>query len=183
MPFNRPLQGFGMAAHQGKIYVAGGSQATNPEDEKSNLSSVAEVSVFNTKKKKWDKITPLPEPRSSHELVVNRGKLYVIGGWNMQEGKGVDWHQHGLVADLSRILSNGNKLHRKRSGRSGQFGRHRENSLFVIGGLDDNGTSNAARKLDLKTLKWTEEALFPGVNRLKALGAPPALAGDCLPAV
>ena len=72
LPFNRPLQGFGMAAHQGKIYVAGGSQATNPEDERSNLSSVAEVSVFDTKKKKWGKITPLPEPRSSHELVVHK---------------------------------------------------------------------------------------------------------------
>ena len=100
LPFKRPLQGFGMAAHKGKVYLAGGSQATNPEGEKSNLSSVAEVSVYDPASGKWSQLTPLPEPRSSHELVAHKGKLYVVGGWNMQEGKGVDWHRHGLVADL-----------------------------------------------------------------------------------
>ena len=171
LPFNRPLQGFGMAAHKGKIYVAGGSQATNPEDERSNLSSVAEVSVFDTKKKKWGKITPLPKPRSSHELVVHKGKLYVIGGWNMQGGKGVDWHRHGLVADLSENPVKWSKLPETTWKVRANSAAIVRNSLFVIGGLDDNGTSNAVRKLDLKSLKWTEESPFPGVNRLKAFGS------------
>ncbi len=171
LPFNRPLQGFGMAAYKGKIYLAGGSQATNPEDERSNLSSVAEVSVFDTKKKKWGKITPLPEPRSSHELVAHKGKLYVIGGWNMQGGKGVDWHRHGLVADLSENPVKWSKLPETTWKVRANSAAIVKNSLFVIGGLDDNGTSNAVRKLDLNSLKWSEEAPFPGINRLKAFGS------------
>jgi N-acetylneuraminic acid mutarotase len=70
-----------MAAHKGKIYLAGGSHATNEKGKKSNLSSLADVSVFDVKTKKWSKVTPLPEPRSSHELVAYKGKLYVIGDW------------------------------------------------------------------------------------------------------
>ena len=31
----------------------------------------------------------LPSPRSSHQMVHDIGILYVIGGWNMQEGKGL----------------------------------------------------------------------------------------------
>ena len=41
-----------------------------------------------------DGIAPLPEPRSSHELVAHEDKLYVIGGWKMEGGKGVEWHHH-----------------------------------------------------------------------------------------
>ena len=102
LPFRIPLQGFGMAAYDGKIFISGGSRATNKEDEESNLSSLAQVSVFDVRKKTWSKTTPLPEPRSSHEMVSHNGKLYVIGGWNMQNGVGQKWHRHGLSADLSK---------------------------------------------------------------------------------
>jgi outer membrane protein assembly factor BamB len=171
LPFNRPLQGFGMAAHRGKIYVAGGSQATNPEGGRSNLSSVSEVSVFDPKKKIWGKITPLPEPRSSHELLAHKGNLYVIGGWNMQDGKGVDWHRHGLVADLSENPVKWRRLPETLWRIRANSAAVVKNSLFVIGGLDENGTTDAVRKLDLKSLKWTEEAPLPGVNRLKGFGS------------
>ena len=171
LPFNRPLQGLGMAGYKGKIYIAGGSQATNEDGKKSNLSSRAEVSVFNPKNKKWKDLTPLPQPRSSHEMVAHDGRLYVIGGWNMQGGQGVEWHQHGLVADLSEDPIKWRKLPKTdwmiRANSAAIVG----NSLFVIGGLDDNGTSNAVRRLDLDTKKWSDEAPFPGVNRLKAFGS------------
>ena len=29
LPFNDPLQGFGMAAYKGRVFISGGSQATN----------------------------------------------------------------------------------------------------------------------------------------------------------
>ena len=171
LPFKRPLQGFGMAAHRGKVYLAGGSQATNPEGERSNLSSVAEVSVYDPASGKWSQLTPLPEPRSSHELVAHKGRLYVVGGWNMQEGKGVDWHRHGLVADLKDDPVEWKRLPetewKVRANSAAIVG----NSLFVIGGLDDNGTSNAVRRLSLKNMKWSEAAPFPGLNRLKAFGS------------
>lgn len=171
LPFNLPMQGMGMAGHQGKIYIAGGSQATNKEGEKSNLSSLSQVSVFNPETGKWRKLTPLPKPRSSHELVAHEGKLYVVGGWNMQNGRGVEWHNHGLVADLSKKPLTWRRLPETewtvRANSAAVVG----GSLFVIGGLDDNGTSNAVRRLDLKARKWGEETPFPGINRLKGFGS------------
>ena len=83
LPFNRSMQGLGMAGYRGKVYLSGGSRATNQDGKKSNLSSLTEVSIFNPKTKKWKDLTPLPQPRSSHEMVAHKGKLYVIGGWNL----------------------------------------------------------------------------------------------------
>ena len=46
LPFNQSLQGMGMASFKGKIYVVGGSQATNKKGEESNLSSLSTVSIY-----------------------------------------------------------------------------------------------------------------------------------------
>ena len=103
LPVETLSQGFGMVTHGGLIYQIGGSQATNEKGEPSNLRSIAKCSVFNPKIKKWSKITPLPEPRSSHDVALSDGKIYVTGGWDMGNKKErstvvSSW----LVADLSR---------------------------------------------------------------------------------
>ena len=171
LPFNQPLQGFGMAAHKGKIYIAGGSQATNDDGEASNLSSTKKVSVFDPIRKTWKNLPPLPEPRSSHEMVSHQGKLYVIGGWHMTNGKGIEWHHHGLVADLSKETIEWERLPKTewtvRANSAAVVG----NRLYVAGGLDDNGTTNAVRVLDLATRKWSDAAPYPGSGRLKAFGS------------
>ena len=171
LPFKSALQGFGMAAHRGMVYLSGGSQATNEEDEESNLSSLDEVSVFDVKKKTWSSLPPLPAPRSSHEMVAHEGKLYVIGGWHMDEGKGVTWHDHGLVADLSEDPLNWKKLPKTDWVVRANSAAIAKGNLYVVGGLNDEGTTNAVRKLHLKSMKWSEVEDFPGVNRLKAFGS------------
>ena len=173
LPFKSALQGFGMAAHRGMVYLsAGGSQATNEEDEESNLSSMDEVSVFGGKKKKtWSSLPSLPAPRSSHEMVAHEGKLYVIGGWHMAEGKGVTWHDHGLVADLSEDPLEWKKLPKTDWVVRANSAAVAKGHLYVVGGLNDEGTTNAVRKLHLKSMKWSEVEDFPGANRLKAFGS------------
>jgi outer membrane protein assembly factor BamB len=171
LPFESTRQGFGMAAHRGKVYLSGGSQATNKEDEESNLSSLDKVSVFDVKKKTWRSITPLPDPRSSHEMVAHDGKLYVIGGWHMADGKGVNWHDHGLVADLSEDPIEWKKLPKTDWVVRANSAAIVKGNLYVVGGLNDEGTTNAVRKLHLKSMKWSEVEDFPGVNRLKAFGS------------
>ena len=111
LPFGKPLQGFGMAAYGGKIYLAGGSQATNEPGTGSNLTSTADVSVFDPASKAWRRLPPLPAPRSSHELLAKDGKLYVVGGWSMANGKGVEWFDHSLLADLSVEPLKWEKIH------------------------------------------------------------------------
>ena len=171
LPFNQPLQGFGMAAHKGKIYLAGGSHATNQKGKKSNLSSLADVSVFDVKTKKWSKVTPLPEPRSSHELVAYKGKLYVIGGWNMKDGKGVNWHFNGLVADLAEDPIKWKKLPTTDWKVRANSAAVVKNQLYVIGGLNDQGTTGAVKRLNLKSFKWSNVPEFPSPNRIKGFGS------------
>lgn len=171
LPFRIPLQGFGMAAYEGKIFISGGSQATNKEEEESNLSSLSQVSVFDVRKKTWSKTTPLPVPRSSHEMVSHNGKLYVIGGWNMQNGVGQKWHRHGLYADLSKEPIEWKKLPETEWTVRANSAAVVNDHLYVVGGIDDNGTLNSVNRLDLSSMKWSEVKDFPGTNRLKAFGS------------
>ena len=171
LPFNDPLQGFGMASYRGKIFISGGSQATNEESEESNLSSLNKVSVFDIRKKRWSDLPPLPEPRSSHEMVAHDGKLFIVGGWHMANGKGVEWHNHGLVADLSDNPITWEKLPDTDWVVRANSAAIVNNNLYVIGGLNDEGTTNAVRKLNLVSNQWSEIPDFPGTNRIKAFGS------------
>lgn len=171
LPFHRPLQGFGMAAHDGKIYLAGGSQASNEDGKKSNLTSTDEVSVFDPARKTWRTLATLPEPRSSHEMVAHEGKLYVIGGWSMRDGRGLKWLRHGLVADLSQDPLRWERLPHPEWAVRANSAAIVKNRLHVIGGLDLNGTSNVVRILDLGTRQWTEAKPYPGTGHLKAFGS------------
>ena len=172
LPLNTLAQGFGMVAHGGLIYQIGGSQATNEKDEPSNLRSIAECAAFNPKTKKWSKVTPLPEPRSSHDVAISDGKIYVTGGWNMGNGKARDqqWFRHGLVGDLSRSPIKWEKLPETeqvvRAHATEVFG----GKLYVAGGINGTGTLNTIRVLDLESGKWIDGPLFPGQGRMKAFG-------------
>ena len=171
LPFDQPLQGFGMAAHNGRIYISGGSQATNEDEEESNLSSLSSVSFYDINAKKWRKSTPLPEPRSSHEMVAHNGKLYVVGGWHMRDGRGVNWYNHGLVAEISEKPLKWRKLPETEWSIRANSAAVVEDYLYVVGGLNDEGTSNAVHRLGLKLMNWEEVREFPGTNRIKAFGS------------
>ena len=172
LPVETLSQGFGMVTHGGLIYQIGGSQATNEKGEPSNLRSIAKCSVFNPKTKKWSKITPLPEPRSSHDVALSDGKIYVTGGWDMGNKKERDqqWFRHGLVADLSRSPLKWEKLPKTDWGVRAHATEIFGGKLYVAGGIDGTGTLNTIRVLDLESGKWTDGPLFPGQGRMKAFG-------------
>ena len=180
LPFNDPLQGFGMAADRGKIYVSGGSHASNDEGEESNLSSTSKVSVFCIKNKKWSDFISLPNPRSSHEMVAHKGKLYIIGGWHMKNGKGVNWYKHGLYIDLRKSPLVWKKLPSTKWLTRANSAAVVNDYLYVVGGLNNEGTTNAVNRLDLKKLKWEQIKDFPGTNRIKAFGSASAAIGGKL---
>lgn len=172
LPVETLSQGFGMVTHGGLIYQIGGSQATNEKGEPSNLRSIAKCSVFNPKTKKWSKITPLPEPRSSHDVALSDGKIYVTGGWDMGNKKERDqqWFRYGLVADLSRSPLKWEKLPETDWGVRAHATEVFGGKLYVAGGIDGTGTLNTIRVLDLESGKWADGPLFPGQGRMKAFG-------------
>ena len=52
--------------------------------------------------------------------------------------------------------------------------------LYVIGGLNDQGTTNAVYRLNLKKNEWEKIKDFPGTNRIKAFGSASTAIGDKL---
>jgi len=66
--------------------------------------------MFDPAKNSWQKLPPLPEPRSSHALAVIGDKLYAVGGWPLDTGRreakadappGKKYHDTMAVLDLA----------------------------------------------------------------------------------
>jgi hypothetical protein len=51
----------------------------NKSGDKSATFSVADNDRFEPKTRKWEQLPPLPEARSSHDVVVIGNKLFVVG--------------------------------------------------------------------------------------------------------
>ncbi len=84
------VQSPGLAAHGGKIYLIGGMQPQNKEGEKPVLKSTSHAMVFDPASKQWSNLPDLPAPRSSHEIAILDGRLYVVGGWPLDTSKTSD---------------------------------------------------------------------------------------------
>ena len=98
----------------------------------------------------------------------------------MADGKGVKWHNHGLVADLSDDPITWKKLPETDWVVRANSAAIVNDNLYVIGGLNDEGTTNAVRKLNLDSNQWSEIPDFPGTNRIKAFGSASAELGGKL---
>lgn len=75
-----PLEGAAVAAYQGKLWVAGGQQASDPKT-KSN-----EVFVYDPATDDWSVGPALPNPISHAALVPTPAGLYLVGGWLVDGG-------------------------------------------------------------------------------------------------
>src|SRR5215207_6866677 len=103
-----PLLGSAMAAHGGHLYRVGGMIARNPKGAPNDLHSTDLVARFDPAQNRWERLAPLPEKRSSHDVAVLDGVLYVGGGWKLGGGGGGrsedsegEWHQTLLTLDLT----------------------------------------------------------------------------------
>jgi N-acetylneuraminic acid mutarotase len=75
-----PLEGAAVAAYQGKLWVAGGQQASDPKT-KSN-----EVFVYDPATDDWSVGPALPNQISHATLVPTPAGLYLVGGWLVDGG-------------------------------------------------------------------------------------------------
>jgi len=149
LPSAEPLLGAPMAAHAGWIYRIGGLEARNAKGEKNDLHSTALTVRFSPIAQRWEKLPPLPEPRSSHDLAVLGDILYAGGGWRLAgsdgEGNGAVWHKTLLALDL-RAPERGwrempQKFQRRAIAVVAHIGR-----LWFLGGMDAN--DEPSRKVD-----------------------------------
>jgi hypothetical protein len=161
-----PLQGLPIVAHGGKIYRVGGLNARNATtDDKEELHSTSEFSVYDPATDQWTSLTPLPAPRSSHNAVVIGDKLYVTGGWTLKGSRKGNWLKDSLVYDFADPSTGWQSLpeqgFQRRALAAGQW----QGKLAALGGMDEK--ADISRRVDFfdpATGKWSEGPQLPGTG-------------------
>lgn len=138
LPGGPAMQGMNLAAHGGKIYRIGGMTPRNYPGEPSDTHSIADCARYDPATKKWTALPPLPEARSSHDVVVIGDRLYVTGGWALKGKGGEKWYDTTVVLDLKADPLAWKEVpqpfHRRALMASAHNGK-----MYVIGGFNDKG--------------------------------------------
>ena len=111
---------------------------------------------------KWEALPPLPEPRSSHDVVVIGDKLIVVGGWTLKGASPSEWLDTLEMLDLST-----DKLEWKRAKqpfrRRALIAASYSGKMYVLGGFDDHGkVIKEVSIYDPVTDIWTNGPALPG---------------------
>ena len=132
------LQGMNLTAHRGLIYRVGGMDPRNPPGEEADNYSVATVARFDPTTGSWSDLPPLPQPRSSHDVVSLGDALYVVGGWNMLgDNDGEEWCETMEVLDLAAANPQWRSIPQPFTRRA-LIAAPFQNRLWVIGGFTDH---------------------------------------------
>ena len=111
LPMQTPLQGLPLVSHAGKVYRVGGLNARNSTtDDEADLHSTADFVEFDPATGKWNSLSPLPAPRSSHNAVVIGDRLYVVGGWTLAGESPGTWQPDALIYDFAQPQAGWQKL-------------------------------------------------------------------------
>lgn len=141
------LQGMNLAAHAGRIYRAGGMDPRNaPGDEADNFS-IDSAACFDPAAGRWIDLPPLPEPRSSHDLVVLGDTLYAVGGWTMLGADGgEEWCETMAALDLTAATPEWRSIPQPFTRRA-LIAAAFQDRLWVIGGFTD--IEEVSRQVDI----------------------------------
>jgi hypothetical protein len=126
--------------HDGWVYVVGGQGATE-----------AEAGVFaarlapNGSLGPWQQLRALPEPRSHHAIVIERGALYVIGGLAGNPARQPVQHKSVLRAAIGRdgTLGEWQQVSELPHSYATHSAFVHGGGLWVVGGVENNATFSA----------------------------------------
>ncbi len=162
LPGGPALQGMNLAAYKGKIYRIGGMAPRNKPGEKEAIYSVADCARFDPAAMQWESLPPLPEPRSSHDVVVVGDKLIVVGGWTLKGPERSDWLDTVVVLDLAASKLEWKSAKQPFQRRALIAAAH-SGKMYVMGGIDEHGKiSHEVSVYDPKSGLWTEGPKLPG---------------------
>ena len=123
------------AYHEGWVYVVGGQGAT-----------VAEADVFAARLGAdgtlgpWQRLRPLPEARSHHAVVIDRGALYVVGGLDGNPARQPTQRPNVLRATIERdgTLGEWRQVGELPHGYATHSAFVQGDALWMVGGVEDN---------------------------------------------
>ncbi len=156
------LTGLAMVEHQGKLYRVGGFTAKNKDEEEQSLWSQDSFACFDPATGAWTDLPAMPSGRSSHDVAVIDGKLYVVGGWNMQGADSTVWHTTALVCDLNqpelKWIEIATPPFQRRAVSVAAF----QGRIYVIGGMTESGgTTTEVSVYDPAANTWS---VAPSLN-------------------
>lgn len=161
------LQGMNLAAHAGRIYRVGGMDPRNAPGDEADNHSIAAAACFDPAEGRWIDLPQLPEPRSSHDLVVLGDTLYAVGGWNMLGADGgEEWCETMAALDLTAATPEWRSIPQPFTRRALIATAFRDR-LWVIGGFTDvEEVSTQVDVFDPEAGTWSRGPDLPagGVN-------------------
>ena len=168
------LQGLGMVSHGQYVIIVGGFTATNEQGDSHALFSQTDVKVFDTTTNQWtDKLNlpELPEGRSSHDAMIVKDHLYVVGGWKMDGDNSTEWHDTGLVADLTSANPSWETMPSPKFSRRAVTLVEFQDQLWVIGGMQQQGGPTLAVSIfDPEKGQWSDGPSLMGESGMAGFG-------------
>ncbi len=162
LPGGPAMQGMNLAAHGGKLYRVGGMQSRNKPGEPGDSYSIADCARFDPATRTWEALPPLPEARSSHDVVACGDALVVVGGWVMKGATEPTWPETAFVLDLAAPKPEWKTVpqpFKRRALTAAAVG----GKVYVCGGLtEDASTERRVDVFDPKAGTWTAGPEFPG---------------------
>ena len=126
-------------------------------------------------------VAALPIPRSSHDVAIVDGKLYVIGGWSMRGEDGEDWLNKTLVLDLKAAQPKWEEIEQPFQRRALIVTVH-DGKIFVIGGFnEDNVPERRVDVYDPRRRPGRPWPNCPGKITTASLLRPARYADTCMP--
>lgn len=160
LPGGPGLQGMNLAAHGGKVYRVGGMEPRNEKGKAADSHSVADVSRFDPKSGKWESIGPLPEARSSHDVVFVGDTMMVAGGWNMT-GKTQTWSNTLAMLDVAAPNPKWTEIPQPFRRRALMCAAY-AGKLYVVGGINEDGKIvRSVAIYDPASSSWSEGPELP----------------------
>jgi hypothetical protein len=159
------LQGMGMAAHAGRLWVVGGLAARNAAGEPAQLESQGSVWSLELATGKWSPGPSLPERRSSHDIVLLGDDLYVVGGWQLSLGEEPpEWLESVWRLDLRDPEAGWQAAHPLPAARRAVAAAAHGSQLYVIGGMSEQGQlSREVLVYHPQQDQWREVTSLPDV--------------------
>lgn len=145
-PLPKGLERFGMAAAEGRIWVAGGYSADSGEDP------VADMWSYDPATDVWQSEPPLPGPKAAFSLVALDGKLFAIGGEAGLQGL--------FVFDLGAREWSAREAPPE-TARRGAAALALDGRLWLIGGVRDGQAGARVDVYDPETDRWSRAPDLP----------------------
>lgn len=165
LPGGPKLTGLAMVEHQGKLYRVGGFTAKNKADEDQSLWSQDSFACFDPQTGVWTELPAMPSGRSSHDAAVMDGKLYVVGGWNMQGADNTVWHTTALVCDLNQPELKWMEIATPPFQRRAVSVAAHKGMIYVIGGMTESGsTTTEVSVFDPASNTWSAAPKLSGTG-------------------